>query len=318
MNMPKRKPTPRQKEKPRLNTARMKCTENVIAFRKSFAKKMAASSTGTGPEENWQSLRAAMHDVAPKSFGTKRPSQEDWMAENAVVLEPLFAAKNKAHKVYKQRATRSSLTALKDAQRELQRTARSCANQYWNKLCDDIQQASDTGNLRELYRGLNKAIGPRAQKVCLLKSAEGALITDTGQQMSRWVEHYSELYGKPRSISDVALASTPSFDINAELDILLTMVELVNTTTGRAAARTASWLISSNVTAAYCRTCTSCSVNAGKPCFPIGHEGRQDNHALQQGWGTFFLSRAISRFLFWCSPSDLHPCRPDIYHVMTR
>ncbi|KAK1882549.1 putative 115 kDa protein in type-1 retrotransposable element R1DM [Dissostichus eleginoides] len=150
------------------------------------------------------------------------------MAENAVVLEPLFAAKSEPHKVCKQRATRSSLTALNDAQRELQRTARSCANKYWNKLCDDIQQASDTGNLRELYRGLNKAIGLRAKKVCPLKSAEGALITDTGQQMSGWVEHYSELYAKPRSISDVALASTPSFDINAKLDNLPTMAELVN------------------------------------------------------------------------------------------
>ncbi|KAK1877861.1 putative protein in adh 3'region [Dissostichus eleginoides] len=107
---------------------------------------MAASSTGTGPEENWQSLQAAMHDAATESFGTKRPPQEDWMAENAVVLEPLFAAKNKAHKVYKQRATRSSLTALNDAQPELQRTARSCAGTSSAMTSNRLQTLVTCGN----------------------------------------------------------------------------------------------------------------------------------------------------------------------------
>lgn len=64
------------------------------------------------------------------------------------------------------------------------------------------------------------------------------LITDTGQQMVRWVEHYSELYGQARSINDVALALTPSFDTMAKLDTIPTMTELQNalksTSTGKA------------------------------------------------------------------------------------
>ena len=216
----------RSKEKPRLNTSNMRQEENIRVFRNLLSKKLPPNSQNTDPVENWKNIRDALYCAAIDSFGVKRPPQEDWMAVNADKLEPLIAAKHKAHKAYKKRATRHSLTALKTAQRELQKEARFCANDYWNKLCDSIQLASDTGNLREMYSCLNKAIGPKSKKMCPLKSADGALITDSDQQMERWVEHYAELYGQPRSISAKALDATPTMDTMSELDNMPTLQEL--------------------------------------------------------------------------------------------
>jgi len=117
---------------------------------------------------------------------------------------------------------RNALMALTQAQTKLEKIIRSCASRYWNKLCDDIQKASDEGNSKEIYRALNKTVGPKVKNVCLLKQLMG-LIIDSAQKMAIWVEHYSELYGEPRSISNTALSSTPNFETMTELDDVATM-----------------------------------------------------------------------------------------------
>ena len=226
----KRKLVPRQSRQSalRLDVTRMKCHENVQKFRGSFEEKVRAGATPEGSEDSWVKLRTAMLEAATEAFGTKRPLKEDWMAASAATLEPLLVAKNEAHRMYKAEATESSLYTLKAAKRQLQKTTRYCANQYWNQLCDEMSRASDTGNLRDLYRGLKKAIGPTVKKVCPLKAADGTLITDLNQQMARWVEHYSELYGQERSITAAALASVPHFSPLDELDAVPNLSELQN------------------------------------------------------------------------------------------
>lgn len=65
------------------------------------------------------------------------------MTDSLGVFEPLIIAKREVHKIYKKRATHNALTAIRQAQTKLQEVNRSCANRYWNKLCDDIQKATD-------------------------------------------------------------------------------------------------------------------------------------------------------------------------------
>ena len=84
------------------------------------------------------------------------------MAANAESLEPLILSKNDAHRAHVNRPTRSTLSNLKEARGQLQKATRQFANKYWNNLCDEIQTAADSGNLREMYRGLRKVTGPRS------------------------------------------------------------------------------------------------------------------------------------------------------------
>ena len=39
-----------------------------------------------------------------------------------------------------------------------------------------------------------------------LKSSSGEIITDKGQQMERWVEHYFDLYSRENTVFHAALA----------------------------------------------------------------------------------------------------------------
>ena len=210
----------------------MRESDNIKAFCAAFETKLRGSAPDIGidpvdPDVCWEKLKTALHESAVASFWIKRPLREDWMAANAESLEPLILSKNDAHRAHVNRLTHSTLSNPKEARGQLQKATRQFANKYWNNLCDEIQTAADSGKLREMYRGLRKATGPSARKVCPLKSTTGELITDSTKQLERWVEHYSVLYGKPRNITERATNSTPIFDTLIELDNTPTMSELV-------------------------------------------------------------------------------------------
>ena len=61
------------------------------------------------------------------------------------------------------------------------------------KLSFSIEEATNTGNAREIYKGIKHATGPNVKKIAPLKSKTGEVIIDGRKQMERWVEHYLEL-----------------------------------------------------------------------------------------------------------------------------
>ena len=58
------------------------------------------------------------------------------------------------------------------------------------KLGCSIEEASNTGNPREMYKGIKQVTGPNVKKIAPLKSKTGEIITDGRKQMESWVEHY--------------------------------------------------------------------------------------------------------------------------------
>ena len=103
--------------------------------------------------------------------------------------------------MYKQSPNERNRQILRAARSKVQQTARRCANEYWTQLSQDIQRAAITGNIRGMYDGIKKAQGPIQSKTAPLKSSSGEIITDKGQQMERWVEHYSDLYSRENTVS---------------------------------------------------------------------------------------------------------------------
>ena len=110
------------------------------------------------------------------------------------------------------------LQILRAARSKVQQTARRCANEYWTQLSQDIQTAAITGNIRGMYDGIKKALGHTQSKTAPLKSSSGAIITDKGQQMERWVEHYSDLYSRENTVSPAALDVIECLPTMDELD----------------------------------------------------------------------------------------------------
>lgn len=103
-------------------------------------------------------------------------------------MTPVIETKHDALAEYKCSPSVNSLQALIVARSKVRQTVRRCANEYWQQLSDDIQTAAATGNIRGMYKGIKRVLGPIQSKTDPLKSASGELITVKDKQMERWVQ----------------------------------------------------------------------------------------------------------------------------------
>ena len=174
----------------------------------------------------WIHLRECIHTSALAIFGKKTSRSSDWFDAKSAEMTPVIEAKRAALTEYKRSPSEKTLKTLRAARSKVQQTARKCANEYWQELSRNIQTAADTGNIRGMYDGITKALGPTQSKTAPLKSISGEVITDKGKQMERWVEHYSELYSRENSVVDSALDAIEPLPIVEDLDAEPTMEEL--------------------------------------------------------------------------------------------
>ncbi len=73
---------------------------------------------------------------------------------------------------------------MRNVCKKARKAARRCANDYWTKLSEEVQQAAETGNIRGMYEWIRKATGPTSKKTAPLKDKEGNVITDKTEQMN--------------------------------------------------------------------------------------------------------------------------------------
>lgn len=69
-----------------------------------------------------------------------------------------------------------------------------------------------------MYEGIKAAFGPQTIKTAPIKSKDGHPISDGKLQLTRWTEHYLELYSTKNIITDEALNSIPQLSVLLHLD----------------------------------------------------------------------------------------------------
>ena len=85
------------------------------------------------------------------------------------------------------------------------------------RISEDIETAAKTGNLKSMYASIKTAIGPTIKKTAPLRSKDGITLTKRADQMNRWIEHFSDLYGTERPYTASAIDKVPSVEIMEEL-----------------------------------------------------------------------------------------------------
>ncbi|KAI0208445.1 hypothetical protein LSAT2_006872 [Lamellibrachia satsuma] len=126
----------------------------------------------------WNTLSNTIYNAAITAFGKRERPNQDWYNANLHVMVPIIETKREALLAYKHNPCEKTLSALRSARSIAQRTARRCANDYWLKLCESIQNSADCGNIRGMYDGIKKAVGPTVRKMAPLKSTSGEMLTD--------------------------------------------------------------------------------------------------------------------------------------------
>ena len=164
------------------------------------------------------------------------------------------------------------------------------------ELSENIQSAAITGNIRRMYDGIKKALGPTLNKTAPLRSSAGEVITDKGHHLKRWVKHNSDLYSRENIVSPSALDAIECLPTMQELDTEPTLRSSARPSTAwplaRPLAATGSLhhpppsppsrpnqALQDHLTAF--SACSPLSVLARRSC-TTRHEGRQDHHSLQE------------------------------------
>lgn len=83
------------------------------------------------------------------------------------------------------------------------------------------------GNIKGMYDGIKTALRLVQSKAAPLKSSTRVVIADKGQQIERWVEHYSNFYSRENTVFPSAIYIIECLLTMNELDIE-PMVEEVN------------------------------------------------------------------------------------------
>ncbi|XP_067878459.1 craniofacial development protein 2-like [Heterodontus francisci] len=161
---PKKLHHSKQKGHPRINTSRISHPQLLQKFLNSLVTALQNTPTGDA-ETKWAHIRDAIYESALTTYGKSAKRNADWFQSHNEELEPVIAAKRIALLNYKKAPSDLTSAALKAARSTAQRTARRCANDYWQHLCSHIQLASDTGNIRGMYDGMKRALGPTIKKI---------------------------------------------------------------------------------------------------------------------------------------------------------
>ncbi|KAJ2944193.1 hypothetical protein O0L34_g18171 [Tuta absoluta] len=170
-------------------------------------------------EDMWHMIKQKIMSAAENIFGRKEKDASDWFAKYAHVLLPLIEVKRAAHiDLLNSHNDLAKQSTYKAAKSEVQRISRNCANEYWVRLCQSIQQCRDSGDFRGMYQGIKRAIGPTKRKRAAIKDLDGNPIADKNKELTRWAQHYSNLYSQEIAIHPDALANFATRSEVTELD----------------------------------------------------------------------------------------------------
>lgn len=178
---PKKLCSSKQKGKPRINTTSMQFPEIVEESAKYLEDVLSEEHQHHSASEKWDRVSEAIQKTA---------------LVKSSEMTPVTDTKRVALAEYKRSPSEKSLQALRAARSKVQRTARRCANEYWQQFSDSVQTAAASGNIRGMYECIKTALSSTQSKTAPLKTTSGEVITDKGKQMDRWLEHYSGLYAK--------------------------------------------------------------------------------------------------------------------------
>ena len=213
------------KGNPRIDVSKMSQPDLTEQFAQTFEKELGSLQPGDSATEKWEALHDTMYGSALDTFGKRSSKSHDWFEAKSTVMTPVIEAKRAALAEYKHTPSERNLQTLRIARSKAQQTARRCANEYWTELSENIQSAAITGNIRRIYDGIKKTVGPTLNKTAPPRSSTREVITDRGHQLERWVEHYSDIYSRQNIVSPSALDAVECLPTMEELDTEPTLEE---------------------------------------------------------------------------------------------
>lgn len=206
----------------RLDVSKLKCE----AVRKSLQEKL----NETHFDGTWEQFKTTVYDTGLAVVGTKENKHRDWFDENNVLINNLIEEKRKSHEKLLGSSSSSLESAKEDfkkAKSKLQCELRQIKNTWWADLSAEIQQDFDKKDSKAFFSKIKKAYGPQPPSVVPLKSKDGfVLFKDVEGIVSRWQEHFADLFDNPSEIDEDVMNNLTQYPVMEEMMVEPTSEEL--------------------------------------------------------------------------------------------
>ncbi|XP_075162760.1 uncharacterized protein LOC142235392 [Haematobia irritans] len=142
---------------------------------------------------NWEEVAETCKQTAKDILGTKNNRRKPWITDNT--WAEIQKRKKLKHKIMRVKDTAEKLATRAEYRRvslTVKSLAQSDKNLYYNNIVVEMEQATNTGNMRKVYASIKKIGGNNIRNAAIIKDSDGNILTSPMSQLSRWREYYIE------------------------------------------------------------------------------------------------------------------------------
>ena len=139
------------------------------------------------PDDLWLDLKTTILDSAKKTIPTQRRKKATpWLSQEVIDLSDerrqLKEARLKSSQLYKIISS------------EIQQKARRDKNDHIKKLCQELEDHSQSNSSRNLFRSVKDLTGKSTARLAVIKDEDGKILTESEEIKDRWKRYCEELY----------------------------------------------------------------------------------------------------------------------------
>lgn len=212
---------------PRLNIRRLKTQEKSKELTQELERQADKICIDEDVESSWESFHKTVYETSLLTIGKKQRIHQDWFDENDPEISQLIAEKNRLHKAVLSNNSSSNRAVFRKARRKVQQRLRSMQDAWLREKAAEIQKHADTRDMKRFYDAVKEVYGPQRSSSSPIYKADGTtLLTDKGQILNRWAEHFETVLNRPSEINEEAINRLPQTEINEDLDNPPTLPEI--------------------------------------------------------------------------------------------
>ncbi|VDP43374.1 unnamed protein product, partial [Schistosoma mattheei] len=182
----------------KFNTAFLRDTNKLNKSKIVLSNKLQAFHDLLNGVNNWKRIKEAITSTYHEFLGHKKHHHKKWITVDT--LDNIQERRNKkaAINISRRRAEKAKAQAeYTEVNKQVKRSIRIDRRKYVEDLAMTAEKTVRERNMRQLYDTTKKLAVNYRKPERPVKSKEGKVITNIGEQRKRWIEHFREFLNRP-------------------------------------------------------------------------------------------------------------------------
>nr|VZI50996.1 unnamed protein product [Spirometra erinaceieuropaei] len=148
----------------------------------------------------WLSLKTSVYEAAEKILGYNQRRRSDWISGRTLQLSAQTARARSRNDDY-----------FRQLRKMTAKSARDDRNQYWTEIATSMEQFSNVGDTRKLYRLIRQVSGKPSTLSDSVCDVNSGFIADKSAKVERWREHFEHHLNFDAQPTSPLLSSSAEF-----------------------------------------------------------------------------------------------------------